>query len=77
MPYIPAEDISKYAKKVSESGACYLSGKKAEEFFKNAADILGVNIDRPYEEIEKIPKVKVTLSDLLGEVRKEKYEDIS
>ena len=74
---MPGEDIAKYAKKVSESGACYLTGKGAEEFFRNGADILGVNIDRPYEEIEKIPKVKVSLSDLLGEMRKEKYEDIS
>lgn len=77
MPYKPAEDIAKYAKRISESGECRLTGKRAEEFFRNTADIFGLNLGQAYEEIKKIPKVKVTISDLLREMRAGKYEDIS
>lgn len=76
MSYRSADDLERYIQRVARTGECYLTKDRADSFFKNAASILGVSL-LSYEEIKEIQKPKVMLSDILKEMRAEKYEDIS
>jgi len=75
--YRPPRDVAQYAESQAKSRNKYLTGEKAERFFKQAADILAVDLEKHYsvEEIKRLPKSKVSVSDVVNEARAEKYSN--
>lgn len=75
--YRPPRDVAQYAESQAKSRSKYLAAEKAERFFKQAADILAVNLGGPssIEEIKRLPKSKVSVSDVVNEARAEKYSN--
>lgn len=73
--YKPPKDVVRYAESEAKSRSKYLSGENAERFFRQAAAIFSVDLEKPYsiEEIKKLPKSKVSLSDVVSETRAEHY----
>lgn len=75
MPYDPAKDMASYVKRLSKSRECLLTGKKAEEYFRNLADMFGINLNEKYsiKKMRNLPKSKISISDVISETRAEKY----
>jgi len=76
LPYDPAKDIQSYVKSLSKSRKCLLTGKRAQEYFRNLADMFGFNLHETYsiKKMRNLPKSKVSISDVISETRAEKYE---
>lgn len=72
--YRPPKDVVQYAESEAKSRSKYLT-EKAEKFFRQAAAVLSVDLEKPYsiEEIKKLPKSKVSVSDVVSETRAEHY----
>lgn len=69
--YKPPKDVVRYAESEAKSRSKYLTGEMAEKFFRQATAVLSVDLEKPrsIEEIKKLPKSQVSVSDVVRRVR--------
>jgi len=81
MPYHKdhKEILDRLVNELAKSGEYRIKGEKLREIIKYTAESLGVDLSKPYD-LEKTRKILgkgTNMSEIVSEMRKSAYEDIS
>ncbi|MGH9878205.1 MAG: hypothetical protein ACRD5H_11250 [Nitrososphaerales archaeon] len=81
MPYHRShkEILDRVVNELAKSGEYRIKGEKLREIIKSTADSLGLDLSKPYD-IEKTRKILgkgTAMSEIVSELRKSAYEELS